>query len=88
MTNHITVDKTLGTPIFTMGNLGLHIMSVPAGHYVFVGSLPVGLQKTCGTFDECLDVFKSWFISLDTETQREQVVNLRNDVFAYIYNQN
>ncbi len=96
MTNQLTpnaagamqplLDETSGEPILRVGTFGTHILKCPTGKYVFRGTLPEQLRSVVAdTFIAAAMAFRSWFLSMPKDEQREHAANLRNDVFAFVF---
>ena len=79
MTNSIT-------PLLKVGSFGTHVIKGDNG-YFFVGTIPTNMAKgVYSTETDAIAVFVNWFKSQDADFQRSHVGNLRNDVFAMLFN--
>ncbi len=68
-------------PILNYGHFGTHILLNPAGKYSFFGTIPTSCTGTFKTFGDALLKFFEFFKSQPIDWQRENVGNMRNDVF-------
>lgn len=72
----------MGKAIFKIGTFGTHITENPTGTFSFTGTVPKECNKSFETFDIALKNFLNFFKSQSIKWQRENIHNLRNDVFA------
>lgn len=75
----------MADPILKIGRFGTHIMKNPAGTFSFYGTVPTACDGRFTTEDEAMAAFIAFFKAQTAEWQRENVGNLRNDVFAKIF---
>ena len=69
-------------PLLSIGTFGTHVVE-NSGLYSFVGTVPSDIKV--GPYNneaEGIKAFVCWFKNQDIDFQREQVGNLRNDVFT------
>ena len=69
-------------PLLSIGTFGTHLVE-SSGLHSFVGTVPTDIKV--GPYSneaEGIKAFISWFKNQDINFQREQVGNLRNDVFV------
>jgi len=76
---------TKTAPILAIGTFGTHIQANPAGTFSFVGTVPTACAGRYASYDDALAAFIAFFKSQPMEWQRENVGNLRNDVFVQLF---
>jgi len=72
----------MADPILKIGTFGTHIVKNPAGNFSFAGTVPYGCEGSFKTYDEAEVAFLKFFKNSSIEWQRENVGNLRNDIFT------
>jgi hypothetical protein len=71
-------------PLLAIGNFGTHLIST-GGVFSFSGTVPKDIRRGRYPDEEsALQVFVNWFRSQDLSFQRENVGNLRDDVFSLL----
>ena len=82
--NATTQGKTI-FPLLKISTFGTHLLDNPAGTFSFVGSVPAELTKArYATYAEGFAAFVTWYKAQDVEFQRDNISNLRNDVFEAV----
>jgi len=81
-------EKTLNnkalSPLLSVGTYGVHLTKNPAGTFSFTGSVPNTCTGCYKTFKEGIIDFVKFFKSQPMDFQRENIGNLRNDIFAIV----
>jgi len=75
---------TLKQPLLQIGNFGTHITKNPAGTFSFVGHVPTTCNNVYKTYEEAENAFIEFFRKQDISWQKENISNLRNDIFVKI----
>ena len=82
------VEKTLSnevqSPLLSVGTFGVHLGKNPAGTFSFFGQVPNTCTGCYETFKEGLLDFVKFFKAQPVDFQRENVANLRNDIFVIV----
>lgn len=75
-------------PIFTVGAYGTHITENSNGTFSFKGTVPRSCTMAFESFDDAVNAFLTFFRQQDTVWQRENVGNMRADIFERFFNKN